>query len=72
MQVKTGQIWRTSKGIFFAITKMTKNSCYCITKDGTTSTKYIEDFRFFTFVDEFASWQNAVNSKLFKGKDNGL
>lgn len=73
-KIKVGQIYKTDRGIY-VVTRIWFNFAVdkkyidCVYEDGTTSDypmKFVEGFS--ELIAEYPTWQEAVNSKEFKGE----
>lgn len=67
--IKVGQIFCHKHGrrhITLCLTKITPNQrCYVIENNGIANTRLVSDFENYTFVAEYPTWQEAVNSPEF-------
>lgn len=67
--IKVGQIYCHKHGrrhITLCLTKIMPNRCcYIIENNGVANSRLVSDFKNYTFVAEYPTWQEAVNSPEF-------
>ena len=67
---KVGQIYKQANGEKFVISHIADGDCFLIYNDGYTVCYGNKEliFIFDTLIAEYPTWQEAVNSKEFKGE----
>lgn len=69
MTIKVGQIYSNRckhNHIIACVTKIKGNGkCCCINQKGTIRYCFFSDFKKYTLIAEYPTWQEAVNSKEF-------
>ena len=76
-KIKPGQVWQQANGEVFVVTFIDVHTAdnYIIYRDGY-STSYILrsnahwPFVFNNLLNEYPTWQEAINSKEFRGEEN--
>lgn len=68
--IRQGQIYfhaYRGRNIIICVTRVKRANNYIITNNGTSGTRYDVEFTKYDLIAEYPTWQEAVNSKEFKG-----
>ena len=68
--IKVGQIYKQPNDNLFVVSYTNENEYHILYSDGYTASYYYETscISFDTLIAEYPTWQEAVNSKEFKGE----
>lgn len=72
--IKAGQIYghkHAGRNIIICVTRIKVNGyVYIVGNNGTVGARFLSDFENYTFLAEYPTWQEAVNSPEFNFVDN--
>lgn len=72
--IKVGQIYghkHARRNIIICVTRIRANGfVYVIGNNGIANTRFLSDFENYTFLAEYPTWQEAVNSNEFSEVGN--